>query len=110
MTNGLAIIEANGPTASDCSAAADIRRFNENRTASFTGAEACNASFRSVDAGHHVPTAVTFTFAPTLIVASNFMSSSALAKILHGLASRISPPLLMGVRPKPSAIAGPAGQ
>src|SRR5690348_13445962 len=48
MTNGLAIIEANDPTASDCSAAPDIRRFNENRTASFNGAGVCNASFRSV--------------------------------------------------------------
>src|SRR5262249_10385501 len=53
---------------------------------------------------------VTVTRVPALTTFSAFTSLSALAKTLHGLASRVSPPLEIGVRPKPMAIAGPSGQ
>src|SRR5262249_61195764 len=53
---------------------------------------------------------VTFTFVPARTAARVFTSPAALAKTLHGLARRVSSPRLMGVRPKPMAIAGPAGQ
>src|SRR5262249_56038534 len=56
------------------------------------------------------PTRVTLTFVPALTFASAFTLPTALAKMLHGLASRVSSPRLIGVRPKPSAIAWPSGQ
>jgi hypothetical protein len=55
-------------------------------------------------------TFVTVTRAPAFTTASVFTSPSAFANTLHGLASRVSPPLEIGVRPKPMAIAGPSGQ
>src|SRR5262249_54167012 len=65
-------------------------------------------------AGHDVArlylSNVTFTLSPTLTDASAVTSPNALAKMLHGLARRVSPPLEIGVRPKPMAIAGPSGQ
>jgi hypothetical protein len=54
--------------------------------------------------------AVTFTFVPARTAANVFTSPAALANTLHGLASRVSSPRLIGVRPKPIAIAGPSGQ
>ena len=54
--------------------------------------------------------ALTSTFVPAFTFPRAFTSLSALAKILHGLASLVSLPWLIGVRPKPSAIAGPSGQ
>src|SRR5262249_61797761 len=50
------------------------------------------------------------TFVPALTFASVFTLPTAFAKMLHGLASRVSSPRLIGVRPKPSAIAWPSGQ
>src|SRR5207237_8380337 len=55
-------------------------------------------------------TVITLTVVPARTGASVFTSPSAFAKTLHGLASRVSSPRLMGVRPKPMAIAGPSGQ
>src|ERR1043166_4875257 len=46
--------------------------------------------------------AATFTFVPARTAASLFTSP--------GLARRVSSPRLIGVRPKPMAIAGPSGQ
>jgi len=56
------------------------------------------------------PILVTLTFVPALTAFSAFTSPIALAQILQGLASRVSSPRLIGVRPKPIAIAVPSGQ
>ena len=53
---------------------------------------------------------VTLIFVPPLTLLSVFTSPSALAQTLHGLASRVSSPFEIGVRPKPMAIASPSGQ
>jgi hypothetical protein len=53
---------------------------------------------------------VTFTFVPARTADNVFTSPTALANTLQGLASRVSSPRLIGVRPKPMAIAGPSGQ
>ncbi len=55
-------------------------------------------------------TAVTLIFVPAFTLASVFTSPSAFAQMLQGLASRVSSPLEIGVRPKPSAMAWPSGQ
>jgi phosphoserine phosphatase len=57
---------------------------------------------------HH--TAVTLTFVPAFTAFSVFASPSAFAQTLQGLASRVSLPSEIGVRPKPMAIAWPSGQ
>jgi hypothetical protein len=50
------------------------------------------------------------TRAPGLTLASVFTSDKALAKMLQGLASRVSPSWLIGVRPKPMAMQRPSGR
>ena len=67
------------------------------------------ATWRGLASGRAYSIAVTLTFVPAVIFASFFTSPMAVAKILQGLASRVSSPLEIGVRPKPSAIAGPSG-
>jgi len=52
----------------------------------------------------------TLIFAPALTLASVFTSPSAFAQILQGLASLVSSPCEIGVRPKPMAMAWPSGQ
>ena len=54
--------------------------------------------------------AVTLIFVPAFTLASVFTSPSAFAQMLQGLASRVSSPWEIGVRPKPSAMAWPSGQ
>jgi len=56
------------------------------------------------------PATVTLILAPAFTVASVFTSPSALAQMLHGLASRVSSAFEIGVRPKPMAMAWPSGQ
>ena len=55
-------------------------------------------------------TSVTLILLPARILASVFTSPSAFAQILQGLASRVSSPFEIGVRPKPMAMAWPSGQ
>ncbi len=50
------------------------------------------------------------TLVPVFTLANVFTLPMALAKTLQGLASRVSPPCEIGVRPKPMAMAGPCGQ
>ncbi len=65
---------------------------------------------RRAGIGDTQPAAVTLTNVPAFTFASAFTSPSALANTLHGLASRVSSPWLIGVRPKPSAMQWPSGQ
>jgi hypothetical protein len=53
--------------------------------------------------------ALTVTLLPALTLPKAFTSPSAVAKMLHGLASRVSSPLLIGVRPNPMAMQLPSG-
>src|SRR3954447_6043121 len=52
----------------------------------------------------------TVTRVPASTVARTRTSASAFANTLQGLASRVSPARLIGVRPYPMAIAAPSGQ
>jgi hypothetical protein len=54
-------------------------------------------------------TIVTAMRAPAFTRASAFTSDKALAKMLHGLASRVSWSWLIGVRPYPMAMQRPSG-
>jgi hypothetical protein len=54
--------------------------------------------------------ALTSTLLPARTVRSFFTSPRACANTLQGLASRVSSPRLIGVRPKPIAMQHPSGQ
>src|SRR5262249_57674326 len=62
------------------------------------------------DHGEPYPAALTLTLAPARTWPSVFTSPSAFAQMLQGLASRVSSPFEIGVRPKPIAMAFPSGQ
>ena len=69
-----------------------------------------NDEHRRTQKPQNQPILLTVTCVPAVTAFSAFTSPIALAQILQGLASRVSSPRLIGVRPKPIAIAVPSGQ